>query len=136
MSTLVAACSPSAGETWATNPVVGSSRFPKVEVAGVFEPTGESNVRSSFQLTEGVGLIGTEESGDIFKSEDSGMTWRKVWDGGDSWKIWDVRNFIRAADGFLYITTTEPALTGISSKPAIWRVFSSPANGSSLRTWW
>ncbi|MEZ5277691.1 MAG: hypothetical protein R3F07_15025 [Opitutaceae bacterium] len=133
MSTLVVACSPSAGETWTTNVVAGSCRFPKVEVAGVFEPPGESNVRSTFQLTEGVGLIGTEETGDIFKSEDAGMTWRKVWDGGDSWKIQDVRNFIRAADGFLYITTSEPALVARSmDEGESWSVLARPRSSRTV----
>lgn len=85
-----------------------AGRFPRVEIANVFEPPGESNVRSSFQLGEGVGLIGTEETGDIYKTEDDGMTWRKVWDGGDVWDIQDVRNYVRAQDGHLYITTSEP----------------------------
>lgn len=83
--------------------------FPSVEIVNVFEPPGESNVRSSFRLTEGVGLIGTEETGDIFKTEDDGRSWRKVWDGGEVLDIADVRNFIRAQDGHIYITTTEPA---------------------------
>ena len=88
--------------------VAESGRFPTVEIVNVFEPEGESNVRSSFQLADGVGLVGTEETGDIFKTEDAGMTWRKVWDGGDVWNIQDVRNYLRARDGHLYITTSEP----------------------------
>ncbi|MGJ8640603.1 MAG: WD40/YVTN/BNR-like repeat-containing protein [Opitutaceae bacterium] len=84
------------------------SRYPTVKIVNVFEPVGESNVRSSFQLSEGVGLIGTEETGDIYKTEDAGMNWRKVWDGGDVLGIQDVRNYIRAQDGNVYITTTEP----------------------------
>ena len=83
-------------------------QFPTVEVINVFEPAGESNVRSSFRLGEGRGLVGTEETGDIFKTEDGGLNWRKVWDGGDAWGIQDVRNYLRAQDGHLYITTSEP----------------------------
>jgi photosystem II stability/assembly factor-like uncharacterized protein len=100
-----------AGETRAeVQPMAAaaSGRFPRIEVVNVFEPPGESNVRSSFHLGEGVGLIGTEETGDIFKTDDHGMTWRKVWDGGDVWNIQDVRNYVRAQDGHLYITTSEP----------------------------
>lgn len=84
-------------------------RFPTVEIVNVFLPPGESNVRSSFRLEEGVGLIGTEETGDIFKTEDSGMSWRKVVDGGEQFGLDDVRNFIRAQDGNIYISTSEPA---------------------------
>lgn len=89
-------------------------RFPKVEVVGLFEPPGESNVRSSFGLAEGAGLIGTEETGDMFKTTDGGNSWRKVWDGGEVWEIQDVRNYLRAQDGHLYITTSEPALVARS----------------------
>jgi photosystem II stability/assembly factor-like uncharacterized protein len=89
--------------------------FPQVEVVSVFEPVGESNVRSSFQLADGAGLIGTEESGDMFKPTDGGTTWRQVWDGGDAWGIQDVRNYLRAQDGHLYITTSEPGLVARST---------------------
>ncbi|MGJ8653779.1 MAG: hypothetical protein ACSHX8_10935 [Opitutaceae bacterium] len=82
--------------------------YPSVKIVNVFEPKGESNVRSSFKLSDGAGLIGTEETGDVFKTEDAGMTWRKVWDGGDVLGIQDVRNYIRAQDGNIYITTSEP----------------------------
>ncbi|MHC5025017.1 MAG: WD40/YVTN/BNR-like repeat-containing protein, partial [Planctomycetota bacterium] len=54
--------------------------------------------------------IGTEETADIYKTEDAGRTWRKTVDGLDAWDINDVRYFIRAHDGRLYATTTEPAL--------------------------
>ncbi len=64
---------------------VANDRFPRVEVVSVFEPPGESNVRSSFGLADGVGLVGTEETGDVFKTNDSGATWRQVWDGGEAW---------------------------------------------------
>ncbi len=92
-----------------------SDELPTVEVVNVFEPTGESNVRSSFRLGEGSALIGTEETADIFRTDDGGMSWNKVFDGGDAWGIADVRNYIRAQDGNIYITTTEPALVGRSS---------------------
>jgi photosystem II stability/assembly factor-like uncharacterized protein len=85
-------------------------RFPEVKIVNIFEPEGESNVRSSFQLGEDRGLIGTEETGDIFKTEDAGMSWRKVCDGEERWSIMDVRNFLRAQNGHLFITTSEPAL--------------------------
>ncbi len=81
----------------------------------VFEPPGESNVRSSFGLGEGAGLIGTEESGDVFKTTDGGNSWRKVWDGSEAWEIQDVRNYLRAQDGHSYITTSEPALVARST---------------------
>ncbi len=87
---------------------VDANRFPPVEETLVFEPVGETNVRSSFGSSEGWGLIGTEETGDIFKTEDGGLSWRKVFDGGEQWEIADVRNFIRGRDGYIYITTTEP----------------------------
>ena len=105
---------------WAKNNVPETSleetsdRYPKVEVVGVFEPPGESNVRSSFQVDDDAALIGTEETGDIFKTTDGGGTWRKVWDGGEAWNIQDVRNYIRAQDGHIYITTSEPALVARS----------------------
>lgn len=89
-------------------------RFPIPSIINVFEPEGESNVRSSFQVAENVGLIGTEETGDIFKTEDGGETWRKILDGGDRWGIMDVRNYIRAHDGNIYITTSEPGIVGRS----------------------
>ncbi|MEX0330995.1 MAG: hypothetical protein AB3N64_06175 [Puniceicoccaceae bacterium] len=89
-------------------------RFPTAEIVNIFEPEGESNVRSSFRVAEGVGLIGTEETGDIFKTSDAGMSWTKVFDGGDEWDIADVRNYIRAEDGNIYITTTEPGTVGRS----------------------
>jgi photosystem II stability/assembly factor-like uncharacterized protein len=85
-------------------------RFPAVEILNVFEPEGESNVRSSLYLGKNSGLIGTEESGDIFKTSDGGLSWRKVCDGEDRWSIMDVRNFIRAQNGHLFMTTSEPAL--------------------------
>ncbi|MEM7578173.1 MAG: hypothetical protein AAF328_11955 [Planctomycetota bacterium] len=88
------------------------ARFLEVVIADVFEPPGESNVRSSFRLSGGVVLVGTEETGDIFRGELSpdGATWTKVIDGGDTWGIQDVRNFLRADDGRMYATTSEPAL--------------------------
>ncbi len=85
-------------------------RFPSVEIINVFEPEGESNVRSSFRIADGSALIGTEETGDVFKSTDSGITWRKTTDGGDQWGIQDIREFIRGQDGNIYGTTSEPAL--------------------------
>lgn len=89
--------------------------LPRVEIAHVFAPQGESNVRSSIQLEPGVGLIGTEESGLIFKTGDDGRSWRQVFDGEATWGIADVRNFIKAEDGNVYITTTEPALVACST---------------------
>lgn len=80
-------------------------QFPSGEVISIFEPVGESNVRSSFWLSEGRSLAGTEETGDIFKTED----------GGSTWGIQDVRNFLRAPAGHLYITTSEPALVARSA---------------------
>ncbi|MEX0326131.1 MAG: hypothetical protein AB3N33_08600 [Puniceicoccaceae bacterium] len=58
--------------------------FPIMEIVNIFEPEGESNVRSSFRVAEGVGLIGTEETGDIFKTTDRGMSWTKVFDRGET----------------------------------------------------
>ena len=85
-------------------------RFPKVEITHVFEPEGESNVRSSFALSKNRGLIGTEETGDIFKTNDAGRSWEKVLDGEERWSIMDVRNFIRTQNGHIFISTSEPAL--------------------------
>ncbi|MDQ8197889.1 hypothetical protein QEH56_07010 [Pelagicoccus enzymogenes] len=102
-------------------------RFPRVKIVNVFEPPGESNVRSSFKLAENTGLIGTEESGDVFKTVDSGMTWAKQIDGGDLWGLDDVRNYLRADDGYLYITTSEPALVCRSlDEGASWEVLARP----------
>lgn len=86
-----------------------SPRFPEVQIAAKFAPPGESNVRSSFKLADGVALIGTEETGDIYKTQDAGQTWRKVIDTDEQWEISDVRNYIRAQDGSIYATTSEPA---------------------------
>ncbi|MEM8784155.1 MAG: hypothetical protein AAGE65_15070 [Planctomycetota bacterium] len=87
-------------------------RFPTVAIHDVFEPAGESNVRSSFKLAEGVVLVGTEETGDIYRGvvAPDGVRWNQVVDGGDTWGIQDVRNFLRADDGRLFATTSEPAL--------------------------
>lgn len=93
----------------------GPGELPTVEVVNVFEPVGESNVRSSFQVAEGSALVGTEETADIYRTKDGGLTWDKVFDGGDTWDIADVRNYIRGKDGNIYITTTEPALVGRST---------------------
>jgi len=89
---------------------VGEKRFPQVEVAHFFAPPGESNVRSSFKLADGIALMSTEETGDVFKTTDGGKTWRKTVDGGEEWSIQDIRNYIRADDGRIYATTSEPAL--------------------------
>lgn len=83
--------------------------FPSVKIAATFAPPGESNVRSSFRIADGVALIGTEETGDIYKTQDAGRTWRKTIDTDELWEVSDVRNFIRAQDGRLYATTSEPA---------------------------
>lgn len=91
-----------------------AGRFPQVEIMAVMEPPGESNVRSSFRLADGVALVGTEETGDIYKTSDYGESWTKVWDGGDTWGIQDVRNYVRGQDGHIYITTSEPALVARS----------------------
>ncbi len=104
-----------------------AGRFPDVSIANVFEPKGESNVRSSFTLAENVALIGTEESADMFKTEDGGMSWRKVLDGNDLWEIDDIRNYIRAADGRLYLTTSEPAIVCRSEDEGeTWEVVARP----------
>lgn len=133
---VVACSSPEAEFVDPGLPVVGEApagRFPPVEVIAVLEPDGESNVRSSFRLAEGVGLIGTEESGDIYKTEDGGLTWRKTWDGGDAWGIADVRNFIRARDGHLYITTTEPATVARSTDEGeSWEILARPQSSRTV----
>ena len=84
--------------------------FPAVTIVNTFSPPGESNVRSSFKLADGIALIGTEETGDVYKTTDAARKWTKTVDGGDEWSIQDIRNFIRAKDGRLYATTSEPAL--------------------------
>ncbi len=88
----------------------GEKRFPQVEILNSFAPPNESNVRSSIKLADGIALIGTEETGDVFKTTDGGKSWAKTVDGGEKWGIQDIRNFIRANDGRLYATTSEPAL--------------------------
>ncbi|MDQ8181567.1 sialidase family protein [Pelagicoccus sp. SDUM812005] len=108
-------------------------RFPEVSIANVFEPPGESNVRSSFRLAENVALIGTEETGDVFKSSDGGETWTKQIDGGDLWGLDDVRNYLRADDGNLYITTSEPALVCRSEdEGASWEVLARPQSSRTV----
>ena len=103
------------------------NRFPVVEIANTFSPPGESNVRSSFKLAKGMALIGTEETGDVFKTTDAGKTWTKTVDGGDEWGIQDIRNFIRADNGKLYATTSEPALVLCSSDEGkSWDVVAKP----------
>ncbi|GAB4108950.1 MAG: hypothetical protein Kow00105_17090 [Phycisphaeraceae bacterium] len=97
------------GCVWA-EPAGENYHWPTATIIHDFPPPGESNVRSSFKLAEGVALIGTEETADIYKTEDAGQTWRKTIDGYELWDINDVRYFIRAKDGRLYATTTEPAL--------------------------
>lgn len=105
----------------------GGHDLPAVRIINDFAPPGESNVRSSFRLKHGAALIGTEETGDIYKTTDGGLTWRKAVDGGDAWEIQDVRNYIRAQDGRLYATTSEPALV-IRSKDEgeSWKVVAEP----------
>ena len=98
-----------------TDAATDESRFPNVEIAHHFEPPGESNVRSSIRIGNGIALIGTEETGDVFKTTDAGKTWTKTIDGKELWKIQDVRNFHRGSDKKLYATTSEPALV-ISSE--------------------
>ena len=127
---LMAACSPenhSSPNGLASTP---DERFPNITVINVFEPPGESNVRSSFQISDGTGLIGTEESADIFKTDDNGLSWRKVFDGGDAWDIADVRNYIRGQDGSIYITSTDPATVGRSTDDGeSWEnIFKAPAS--------
>ncbi|NDV63407.1 hypothetical protein G0Q06_13155 [Puniceicoccales bacterium CK1056] len=111
----LSACSTGETTTASAPKAAPEGRFPSVEVVNVFEPEGESNVRSSFPLATDSGLIGTEESADIFKTVDGGLSWRKVFDGGTEWGIADVRNYIRGQDGNIYITTTEPATIGRST---------------------
>jgi photosystem II stability/assembly factor-like uncharacterized protein len=104
-----------------------SNRFPNVEIVNTFGPKGESNVRSSIKLAKGIALIGTEETGDVYKTIDAGQTWAKTTDGGDAWKIQDVRNFIRANDNRIYATTSEPALVLRSDNEGkTWEVVARP----------
>jgi photosystem II stability/assembly factor-like uncharacterized protein len=111
----------------------GTDRFPQVEIVNVFKPDGESNVRSSFRLADGVGLIGTEETGDVYKTEDAGLSWRKTFDGGEAWEIADVRNFIRGRDGHLYITTTEPATIARSTDEGeSWAILAEPRSSRTV----
>lgn len=123
----IAACSTSKEADLKPVEKADEGRFPDVERVHVFEPVGESNVRSSFQLSDGVGLIGTEETGDIFKTEDGGLSWRKVWDGDEEWGIADVRNYVRGRDGNIYITTTEPATVSRSQDEGeTWEIVATP----------
>lgn len=108
-------------------------RFPAVRVVNVFAPDGESNVRTSFKLAEGSALIGTEETGDVFKSVDSGMTWVRTTDGGDEWGIQDIRNVIRTQDKDLYATTSEPALVLRSrDEGETWNILSRPKSSRTV----
>ena len=102
-------------------------RLPVAEVVAVLEPAGESNVRSSISLGSGVGLVGTEERGHIYRTDDAGLTWRKIFDGGAAWRIADARNFLRGADGHLYLTTSEPGLVARSADEGVsWEVLARP----------
>lgn len=124
---LVTACSTSEELDLAPLEKAPAGRFPSVELVNVFEPVGETNVRSSFQLSDGAGLIGTEETGDIFKTIDGGLSWRKVWDGDEEWGIADVRNYIRGQDGNVYVTTTEPATVSRSrDEGESWEIVATP----------
>ncbi|MEQ9461125.1 MAG: sialidase family protein [Phycisphaeraceae bacterium] len=93
-----------------TTPTATPAATPTPHITHTFAPPGESNVRSSIQLAQGIALIGTEETADIYKTTDHGVTWRKTTDAGDLWDAADIRNFIRAHDNTLYATTSEPAL--------------------------
>ncbi len=81
MAFFILACSQSEEATLVHENEAPDARFPSVELINTFEPVGETNVRSSFQLSEGAALIGTEETGDIYKTADNGLSWQKVWDG-------------------------------------------------------
>jgi photosystem II stability/assembly factor-like uncharacterized protein len=89
-------------------PVIGSPKapLPLHAVVNVLEPAGESNVRSSFALLGNHVLVGTEETADVYKSEDGGRSWRKTFDAGDAYAAQDVRSVIRAEDGSLYASTS------------------------------
>lgn len=105
-----------------------ADRFPTVRIAHTFAPPGESNVRSSFRLADGVALIGTEETGDIYKTTDAGQSWRKTIDTDERWEVSDVRNFIRAQDGAIYATTSEPAtILRSSDEGETWGLLARPA---------
>ena len=111
-----------------TDAAADKSRFPNVEIAHRFEPPSESNVRSSIRIGDGIALIGTEETGDVFKTTDAGKTWTKTIDGKELWKIQDVRNFHRGSDSKLYATTSEPALVISSADEGeTWKVLARPA---------
>ena len=71
-----------------------------------FLPPRESNVRCSLKLSDGVAIIGTEETADIYKTTDNGINWTKKLDANDEWNISDIRFFIRAQDNSLMCTTT------------------------------
>jgi hypothetical protein len=130
MAFFILACSQPEEATSVDEKSVPDARFPSVELVNTFEPAGETNVRSSFQLSDGTALIGTEETGDIYKTTDNGLSWQKVWDGGEQWDIADVRNFIRGQDGHVYITTTEPGTVSRSKDEGeSWEIIST-ANAS------
>ena len=84
----------------------GEVPLPGYALVGVLEPEGESNVRSGFALPGEHILIGTEETADVYKSEDGGRSWRKTFDAGDAFKAQDIREMIRAKDGALYASTS------------------------------
>lgn len=127
LALLLAGCTFADPEAPVPLEAAAAGRFPPVEQVHVFEPVGETNVRSSFGNSEGWGLIGTEETGDIFKTEDGGLSWRKVFDGEEQWGIADVRNFLRGQDGSIYITTTEPATVARSrDQGESWNIIARP----------
>lgn len=84
----------------------GKAPLPLHAVVNVLEPAGESNVRSSFALLGDHVLVGTEETADVYKSEDGGRSWRKTFDAGDAFRLADIREMIRARDGSLYASTS------------------------------
>ncbi len=108
--------------------VAAAPRFPAVHIAHRFAPPGESNVRSSFQLGQGAALIGTEETGDVYKTTDAGQTWRKTVDTDTLWDVSDIRNFIRAQDGSIFVTTSEPAtILRSADEGETWELLAKPA---------
>ena len=108
-------------------------RFTAVRIAHIFAPPGESNVRSSFKLADGQALIGTEETGDIYKTTDHGATWRKTIDTDERWEVSDVRNFIRAQDGSIYATTSEPAtILRSTDEGETWDLLARPAGSRTV----
>jgi photosystem II stability/assembly factor-like uncharacterized protein len=78
----------------------------KATAQEALRPPGESNIRSVWKASDTVVLLGTEETADIYRSTDSGLSFTKVEDAFARWRSADVRAFVRISDGSILATTS------------------------------